>query len=60
MVARAEFGFTGSGLKCHVCDGDGGLCNSDDDEGVIIDCGEAVHTCLLGQSGGKSDHFSVI
>jgi hypothetical protein len=54
MVARAEFGFTGSGIKCHVCDGLGGLCTYFGDEGVSIDCGEGVGTCLLGQSSMRS------
>ena len=53
MVARAEFGFSGVGRKCHVCDGEVGLCNSGRDEGVILDCGEGVRTCVLAKSGIK-------
>ena len=54
MVARAEFGFAGNGIKCNVCDGLGGLCTSFWDEGVSLDCGEGVRTCLLGQSSMRS------
>ena len=50
MISRAELGITGSGLTCHTCTGDSGICANMEDEGVAIDCGEGVSTCLVAQS----------
>ena len=50
MISRAEQGITGSGIKCHTCTGDSGICSTVDDEGVVTDCGEGVSTCLVAQS----------
>ena len=50
MISRAELGITGSGLECHTCSGEAGLCSSADDEGTAVDCGEDVDTCLVATS----------
>jgi len=47
MISRAELGITGSGLECHTCSGEAGLCSTADDEGTAVDCGEGVDTCLV-------------
>lgn len=50
MISRAELGITGSGLECHTCSGEAGLCSTADDEGTAVDCGEGVDTCLVASS----------
>ena len=50
MISRAELGITGSGLECHTCSGEAGLCSTADDEGTAVDCGEGVDTCLVATS----------
>ena len=50
MISRAASGITGSGITCHTCTGEGGLCTDANDEGSLVDCGEGVETCLVAKS----------
>ena len=60
MISRAELGITGSGLECHTCSGEAGLCSTADDEGTAVDCGEGVDTCLVATSESNSQLCSEI
>ena len=57
MISRAELGITGSGLECHTCSGEAGLCSTADDEGTAVDCGEGVDTCLVATSTSNSQLY---
>ena len=53
LIARAELGFSGTGLQCYLCTGGTSgqyLCASSTDPGTAIDCGTGVATCRLGKT----------
>ena len=51
-MLRGESGIAGTGVKCHVCSGQLGLCGGMEDGGTVFDCGEGVTSCMLGKSSG--------
>ena len=44
----------GSGLKCQVCNGTGGLCNSDSDNGQSKECPVGSNACYYGTVEGDN------
>ena len=50
LMEKAEKGVVGEGVECHVCQGDGGLCQGESDEGSVENCGSDIRTCSLAKS----------